>query len=135
MQRRSPLGYIAVLLLLVLSGCVTGTGTGVVSGTIVFTAEPPPPAGEVITVEIYSFERVDGPATFISRAFVPSSGEISVPFAIAYDKSNIVPKDTYIVQAYIPGDEGRAAWRSDLWNLILTQGRPSDEVELRLQPN
>jgi uncharacterized lipoprotein YbaY len=134
MQRR-VLSIVLAIVVMVLSGCVTGTGTGVVSGSLVFTAEPPPPAGEMVTIEIYSFERVDGPATFVSRAFVPSTGGLSVPFAIAYDKSKIIPKDTYIVQAYISREEGRTAWRSDLWNLIITHGRPTDEVELRLQPN
>jgi hypothetical protein len=137
MQRCTHLTLLSILtfLLFALSGCVTGTGTGVVSGSLFFTTEPPPPAGEMITVEIYGFATPESPAVFISRAMVPNSGAPSVPFAIAYDKSRITPKDIYIVQAYISDSTGRTIWRTDLWNPIITQGRATDEIQLRLKPN
>ncbi len=135
MQRRALFLSYAVLLLLLLSGCVTGTGTGVVSGSLFFTDATPPPSGDMITVEIYRFETPESPAIFISRAMVPSNGTSSIPFAIAYDKSKIVPKDIYIVQAYIQGANGRATWLSGIWNPIITQGRATEDIELRLRPN
>lgn len=133
MHRRTLLTFLLSLLLFVLSACVTGTGTGVVSGTVLFTNEPPPPSGNIITVEIYTMENAESPPVFVSRAFVPSTGAASLPFAIAYDKAQIVPKNIYIIQAYIDGPEGRSVWRSDFWNVIITQGRQLDEIELRLR--
>lgn len=135
MQRRVLFLPTMLLILLCLSGCVTGTGTGVVSGSLFFTVSPPPPPGDMITVEIYSFETPESPAIFLARAMVPSTGTSSVPFAIAYDKSKIVPKDIYIIQAFIRADDGHTTWLSGIWNPIITQGRATEEIQLPLRPN
>ena len=41
----------------------------------------------------------------------------------------------YIVQAYVEDSGGRVSWKSALWNTIITQGRPTRDIQLQLRPN
>ena len=116
------------LCLLLLTGCVSGTGTGVVSGTIKFSGTPPP-AGGMFEVELYNFKS-DGHYVFISRVEIPNTGKPEIPFAIAYDRASLVLKDAYIVQAALRDNDGKLLYSSGPWNLVITQGRPTKDIDL-----
>ncbi len=135
MRLRLTLSLLILPLLLALSACATGTGTGAITGTLRFEQNVPPPTDKLITVEIYHFTTPEEASTLVSRAYVPSTGSRALPFAIGYDRTQVVPKDIYIVQAYIEEPGGKVTWKTTMWNLILTQGRPKEDIELRLNPN
>jgi uncharacterized lipoprotein YbaY len=136
MHRRFPVltFFLLAILLLLLSGCATGTGTGVISGSVLFLDREPPPAGELVFIEIYTLADIEKEPVLLASAFVPTTGMPVLPFAVAYDKAQIVPKDIYTIQASITGSDEHRTWFSGFWNVILTQGRPTEEIELRLRP-
>lgn len=118
--------------LFLLTGCASGTGTGIVSGAIKYR-ETPPPAGGTFEVELYDFTHVvnqTGNPVFMSRAFIPNTGKPEIPFAIAYDKADLILKNTYIVQAALRDEEGKLLYSSGPWHLVITQGNPSTNIEL-----
>jgi hypothetical protein len=129
------LPLLCLFLLFGLSACATGTGTGIVSGTLDFNGEYPP-INQRITLDIYDYTQFadeDFQPVLIGRAYVPVLGTKPIPYAIAYDKSLIVPKNIYVVYAYVSGGDD-FLWRSTPWNVVITQGRPTDEVHIILDP-
>ncbi len=127
-MRPYTLIFLSALCLALLTGCVSGTGTGSVSGTIKFRDTIAPPGG-MFEVEIYNLKE-DGGYAFVSRADIPNTGKPEIPFAIAYDKADLVLKDTYIVQAALRNDKGTLMYSSGPWYTVITQGRPVKDVEL-----
>lgn len=109
------------------------TQDNVVSGTVTYRQRIALPATAVLTVKLVDVSRADASATTIVEQRVDTAGK-QVPFSfdMAYDRTRIVERNRYAVQAEIR-DAGRLIYITDTSYPVITQGNPKN-VEIVLVP-
>lgn len=109
------------------------TQDNVVSGTITYRQRIALPATAVVTVKLVDVSRADAPSSTIVEQRVDTAGK-QVPFSFdfAYDRTKIVERNRYAVQAEIR-DNGRLIYITDTSYPVITQGNPKN-VEIVVVP-
>ncbi|MEQ1604530.1 MAG: YbaY family lipoprotein [Pyrinomonadaceae bacterium] len=109
------------------------TQDNVVSGTVTYRQRIALPATAVLTVKLVDVPRADASAITIVEQRVDTAGK-QVPFSfdMAYDRTKIVERNRYAVQAEIR-DNGRLIYITDTSYPVITQGNPKN-VEINLVP-
>jgi putative lipoprotein len=96
------------------------------------TALPPDAAVRV------RLDEVLGPAATgrtLAETTIPAEGQqVPLPFTLNYPSHQIDPDRRYVVHATIQDGEGTAQWTTESPPAVLTQGAPSDDVEVRVVP-
>ena len=107
------------------------TQDNVVSGTVTYRRASSLPPNSVLTVRIVDVTRQDANAPVIAEQRVELSGRQSpVSFDIAYDRSRILERNRYAVQAEIR-DGARLLYITNTNHPVITQGNPRN-VEITL---
>ncbi len=109
------------------------TQDNVVSGTVTYRQRSALPATAVLTVKLVDVSRQDVSSITIAEQGVETAGK-QVPFSfdMAYDRSKIVERNRYAVQAEIR-DGGRLLFITDTNYPVITQGNPRN-VEIVVVP-
>lgn len=109
------------------------TQDNVVSGTVTYRQRIALPATAALTVKLVDVSRADASATTIVEQRIDTAGK-QVPFSfdMAYDRTRIVERNRYAVQAEIR-DNGRLIYITDTSYPVITQGNPKN-VEIVLVP-
>ncbi len=109
------------------------TQDNVIAGTVTYRQRSALPATAVLTVRMVDVSRADAPSTTIVEQRIETGGkQVPFSFAMAYDRSKIVERNRYAVQAEIR-DGGRLLFISDTNYPVLTQGNPRN-VEIVVVP-
>lgn len=103
-----------------------------VTGTVTYLQRIALPADAVLRVQLVNTSRQDAPATVLAEQ-VGSAGGPPYPFSLGYDPVQIVANNTYAVQATIEIG-GQARYRSTRAYLVITQGRPTTDLEIIVDP-
>lgn len=109
------------------------TQDNVVSGTVTYRQRVALPSTAVLTVRLVDVSRADASAITITEQRIDTAGK-QVPFSfdMAYDRTKIVERNRYAVQAEIR-DNGRLLYITDTSYPVITQGNPKS-VEINLVP-
>lgn len=104
-----------------------------VSGVITYRQRMALPPGAVIEVKLADVSRVDAAATTIAEQTITTTGQqVSIPFSLPYDSSQIDPHHQYAVQVRVLVD-GKLRWISTSRYSVITQDYPS-QVEILVEP-
>lgn len=109
------------------------TQDNVVSGTVTYRQRSALPATAVLTVKLVDVSRQDVSSVTVAERRIETAGK-QVPFSfdMAYDRSKIVERNRYTVQAEIR-DSGRLLFITDTNYPVITQGNPRS-VEIVVVP-
>lgn len=109
------------------------TQDNVISGTVTYRQRSALPATAVLTVKLVDVSRQDVSSTTIAEQRIETAGkQVPFSFEMAYDRSKIVERNRYAVQAEIR-DSGRLLFITDTNYPVLTQGNPRT-VEIVVVP-
>jgi uncharacterized lipoprotein YbaY len=109
------------------------TQDNVVSGTVTYRQRSALPPTAVLTVKIVDVSRADASATVVTEQRIEIAGkQVPISFDMAYDRSKILDRNRYAVQAEIR-DGGRLLFITDTSYPVITQGSPRN-VEITLVP-
>lgn len=106
-----------------------------VTGTVTYHQRIALPADSVLRVQLLNTSRQDVPATVLAEQVGPAGGTAAppYPFSLDYDPVQIVANNTYAVRASIEVG-GQVRYRSTHAYLVLTQGHPTTDVEVVVDP-
>jgi uncharacterized lipoprotein YbaY/membrane-bound inhibitor of C-type lysozyme/heat shock protein HslJ len=129
-----------VLLAAGLAGCASSPPPSAValadatlSGTVTYLPRIALPPDAEVTVRLLDVSLADAPSTPLAEATIALAGrQVPVPFALTYAPDQIEPRRRYVVRAEIRDGAGALRWATDTAIPVLTQGGPSDDVEVRV---
>ena len=110
-------------------------GEATLSGTIT-TAQPAElPADAVIQVQLQDTSLADAPATIIGEQIIPAAGvTFPIPFEITYNPNDIQDNHTYTMSVRIEDASGKLLYINTTSTPVLTNGAPTDNVEVVVDP-
>jgi len=103
------------------------------NGTLTYRQRIAVPPDTEATVRLVDVSRADAPATVIAETRFETDGR-QVPFAfrLEYDPARIDPRMRYAVSGELSAG-GRILFLNTTRHSVLTQGAPSDNVEILLE--
>ena len=136
-------------LVLFAAGCLAGRPTGgadrgdgvgrdagasaTLTGRVTYLPRIALPPDAVLTVRLEDVSRADAPAGVLAEQTVATAGrQVPIPFSLSYAPDSVRARHRYAVRAEIRSDDGTLLWLSDTVHPVLTQGAPSDSVEVRV---
>lgn len=99
-------------------------------GTISYRERVALPNNAVITVRLLTMS-IDAPVTVAETTFNSDSRQVPIPFELGYNRNQINTNQRYWIQAEISID-GKVAWTTQTRYEVLTQGNPTDNIQLIL---
>ena len=128
---------LALLLLAAgLAGCASSpppAADATLSGTVTYRARIALPPDAEVTARLLDVSLADAPSVTLAETTIGLDGrQVPVPFSLTYDPGRIEPRRRYVVRAEIRDGEGALRWTTDTAVPVLTQGAPSDGVEVRV---
>ena len=131
----------SALLAMLTAGCVhldSGDGASAhsaetIRGTLTYRQRQALPPGSVIHVGLVEVRGKASESVVLAEQSFAASGQVPIPFALAYDSKAIDPARHYAVRARITDTGGRVFWATPRPVPVLTQGHPA-EVEVLVAP-
>ncbi len=104
------------------------------SGEVFYRPRIALPPQATVRVRLEDVTRADAPVQALAEETILTEGrQVPIPFALAYDPTEIEPRRRYIVRAEIRrGGEGALLWTTDTAHPVLTQGAPADDVRVEV---
>ena len=117
-----------------LAACA-GTKTAKVTGTVTYLQRIALPENAVVKVTLEDISKADAAAVVLGEQEIKTAGK-SVPFAfeISYNPAEIVTTHTYNLRATISDAEGELLFSSDTATLVITNGAPTEGIEIIVKP-
>lgn len=117
------------------SSVVDGGVRATLTGTVMYVQRIALPPSSVVRVRLEDVSRADAPSETLAEQTIPTEGrQVPIPFALEYDPSQIESERRYVVRAEIRDGEGALRWTTDTAFPVLTQGAPSEGIEVRVVP-
>ncbi len=105
-----------------------------VAGTVTKIDRKGLPENAVLQVELRDTSLQDVASALISLETIEINGnQLPVSYRLPYDPDEIDERNTYAVSARITSD-GQLIYISDMANLAITHGNPTEEVEVTVVP-
>jgi putative lipoprotein len=122
--------------ILLLAGCSgNSSGDASVSGTATYQQRIALPDDAVLTVRIEDISRADAPSDVVGEQVIETKGaQVPIPFDVTYDPNKIEENHTYSLRAYIKDGDGKFLFTSDTGVLVITNGKPTQNVEVNMIP-
>ena len=104
-----------------------------VTGTVTYRQRIALPPDSTVVVTLEDVSLADAPSTVIGGDMIRTSGQqVPIPYSVVYDPADIVAQNRYVVRAKIfYGDD--LQWTSTTAYPVITQGGPTDDVEIMVQ--
>jgi uncharacterized lipoprotein YbaY len=125
------IGLLAALLAVTAAGCGGGSDFAVLSGTVTYMVRSALPDDAQIEVRLVAADAPDN--TVNETSFSNDGQQQPLPFEVEYDPEDIDESQAYGLVATIE-IEGNVAFQSAAPVPVLTQGAPSDNVEVPVEP-
>ena len=123
--------FILVILTLSLTSC---NAKSEVTGTVTYLQRIALPPDAVLTVQIEDVSLADAPAQVIGEQVIKEPGQVPIPFAVEYRYRDIEDSHRYAMRARIEDVEGNSLFINDTSVPVLTQGFPTEDVEIIVVP-
>ena len=105
----------------------------VVTGSVTYRPRIALPPDAVVRVRLEDVSLADAPATVLAEQTIRTQGrQVPIAFTLDYDPARIEPRHRYAVRAEIRDGSGHLLWVSDTVHPVLTQGAPSEDVEIQM---
>ena len=111
-------------LLVLAAACASPSGPGQLTGSVTYRERSALPEGAVVRVTLLDVSLVDAPARVIAEQELRPTGQVPIPFALAYDRAEIDPEHRYGLHAVILDAEGRVRFGTAAAHPVLTGGAP-----------
>lgn len=109
-------------------------GLATLQGTVTYLQRIALSPDAIIEVQLQDVSRADAAATVIASQTIETKGaQVPVPFALQYDPAAINPAARISLQARIT-EGGKLTWINTTMIPVLTNGAPTDNVEILVQP-
>lgn len=105
-----------------------------VTGTVTYMVRSALPPDAVVTVEILDVSLVDAPSTVIGQQIIDNPGQVPIAYEVPYDPGDIAENRTYSMSARIADSSGALLFISDTFTPVITQGAPTENVEIMTVP-
>ena len=125
-------------LLLAVVGCtsvrpVPEAADPALTGTVTYLQRIALPPDAVVTVRLLDVGLADAPSvTLAEQTIRPEGRNVPIPYALSYDPDRVDARHRYVVRAEIRDGEGALLWTTDTAFPVLTNGAPTDGVEVRV---
>jgi uncharacterized lipoprotein YbaY len=107
--------------------------SGTLSGTVSYLQRIALAPDAVVEVSLQDVSKADAPAKVLSTQKIETQGaQVPIPYALKYDPSQILDRNTYAVRATIT-EGGKLTWTSTQRYPVLTRGAPVDNVEILVE--
>jgi len=121
----------SILLNLSLTGC---NAKGEVTGTVTYRQRIDLPPDALLTVQIQDVSLADTPAQVIGEKVINEPGQVPIPYTVEYRYRDIDDAHMYAMQARIEDGNGNLLFINDRAFPVLTQGFPTEDVEIEVIP-
>jgi uncharacterized lipoprotein YbaY len=113
----------------------TDSSAATVSGTVTYPQRIALPPDAVLEVSLQDISTPGAAAQELGKVTIPTaSRQVPIPFEISYDPAEIVDNHTYAVRARILDGNGDLIWTSDSVTPVITNGNPTEDVEIVVVP-
>ncbi|WP_375056029.1 YbaY family lipoprotein [Zobellella sp. DQSA1] len=131
------LAPLALLFAFTLSACSdeqTSSEQATLSGSLGYLPRIALPDDARVTVALQDVSLADAPAeTLAEQNFDTEGRQVPLPFSLNYDPEAIDQRHRYAVRGEIRDGQGTLLWTTAEHYGVLTQGQPSDNIEIRLE--
>ncbi len=136
MRRPIVFGLYLLISILAIAGCRQAEGDSVVSGDVVYRQRIALPEDAVVFVQIRNISLADAPPeqTLLGEQIIENPGQVPVPFRVRYQSGEVVENVMYGVGARIEDGNGNLLFISAEATPVITQGNPTSNVELTVEP-
>ncbi len=111
----------------------TASGSATLTGTVTYLPRIALPPDAAVVVRLLDVSRADAPAQTLAEETLATDGDqVPFPFTLRYDPAQVQPRHRYAVRAEIRDSMGDLLWTTDTTHPVLTNGAPSDNVEVRV---
>lgn len=109
------------------------TADATLTGTVTYRPRIALPPNAVLSVKLLDVSRADAPSVTLAETRVGTDGaQVPLPFSLDYDADDIQPRNRYVVRAEIFDADGVLLWTTDTAYPVLTNGAPTDDVQIVL---
>jgi len=116
---------------LIISGCNAKSS---VSGTVNYLQKIALPPDAVVTVQLQDVSLADAPAKVIGEEVITGPEQVPIEYSVSYEYREIEDSHTYVVRARIEDSTGKLLFTNDTSIPVLTQGNPTENVEIMVVP-
>ena len=120
-----------MVLALIISGCNAKSS---VSGTVNYLQKIALPPDAVVTVQLQDVSLADAPAKVIGEEVITGPEQVPIEYSVSYEYREIEDSHTYVVRARIEDGAGKLLFTNDTSIPVLTQGNPTENVEIMVIP-
>ena len=103
-----------------------------ITGSVTYRERMALRPGSVVRVTLEDISLADAPAKILAEQILHPQNQVPIPFSLSYDRAQIQPRHRYALRAQIRTDAGQLLWTTDTVHPVLTQGAPTDTVEIAL---
>ena len=103
-----------------------------VTGSVLYRERMALPPEATLTVRLVDVSRADAPAVLLGEQVITPTGQVPIPFEIAYDPAQIDERMSYAVQARIEAG-GELMFITTQHFPVITRGNPSTDLEIVLE--
>ena len=103
------------------------------SGTVTYRPRIALPPNAVLSVKLLDVSRADAPSVTLAETRVGTDGDqVPLAFSLDYNSADVEARNRYVVRAEIFDAQGVLLWTTDTAYPVLTNGAPTDDVEVVL---
>jgi heat shock protein HslJ len=113
------------------------TDAAAVTGAVTYLVRMALPDDAVVTVSIHNAQLADAPPemTLLGEQVIATAGsQVPIPFAVEYDPAAVQEGALYSIGARINDAAGNLLFVSTTVNPVITQGNPTENVEILVEP-
>lgn len=105
------------------------------TGTVVYLQRIALPPDAVVRVRLDEVDRPAASGRTLAEITIPAEGQqVPIPFTLTYAPHQIESDHRYVIHATIQDGNGSVRWTTETPPAVLTEGAPSDDVEVRVVP-
>ena len=127
----------ALAAVLVRAEPAAATGAAAVTGAVTYLVRMALPDDAVVTVSIHNAQLADAPPemTLLGEQVIATAGsQVPIPFTVEYDPAAVQEGALYSIGARINDGAGNLLFVSTTVNPVITQGNPTEGVEILVEP-
>jgi uncharacterized lipoprotein YbaY len=109
---------------------VPAAESATLSGVVTYRERIALPPNALVRVQLLDVSRADAPAIVVGEQTIVGPGQVPIAFAVDYRPRDIDPRRRYTLRASIADNGGRLLFTTTDAYPVLTQGNPTDSVEL-----
>ena len=132
-MNRTKISLLIALLITMsfLGACSSKSST--VSGTVTYLQRIALPNDAVITIQLQDTSLADAPATVLGEQVIKTEGkQVPFEFEVAYNPDDIQENHTYSLSVRITDGAGNLLFINDTVVPVITNGNPTQDIEIIL---